>query len=274
MASSAWRTWRSPKGTSVYVPPGRNRGAVLYIFPGIDGFAYGGGITRGHDWFAKILPEGLASIGAVVISRKSDAPWAEVKADAAGGLASLGYSQGRAYALAFSAGGITLLGSALGEPWAKVFLVDPSIPLGFQKTLAAGGTPSGLGPRMEMRFNSRNWGGYKGIQAAMRPLASAINAAGGRAEETTDYHVKFVHDGFAAMLARPNDPSLFGTSGSSTLDAEESEGPVPGRKRRRRALVQRRTVVRGRRRGATTTTWLLVGGGVLALLGILLVLRD
>ena len=261
MRAGGWSRWQSPNGTSVYVPEGGIRGRVLYIFPGIDGFAYGDGITRGHDWFAKILPAEMQSVGAVVIARKSSAPWPEVKADAAQGLAALGYTPGRTYALAFSAGGITLLGSALNEPWTRILLVDPSVPTSFQTALAAGRTPPGVDARIEMRFNSRNWGGFPSIQAALRPLASAVNAAGGRAEETSDYHVKFVTDGFRAMLARPRDPSLFGASGATTPQRAD-------------VVPRRRKAPRGRRvRRATWGTWALVGTGV-AVLTVLLLRRG
>jgi hypothetical protein len=252
-----WRTDTSSRGTTTFVPAGRSRGPLLYVFPGIDGFPYGGGITSGAEWIRKVLPAGMASIGAVVVARKSSAPWPEVQADAAASLAKLGYAPTFSSAMGFSGGAATLLGAPLTTAgWRRVMLVDPSIPPAMQRAVTGGGPIPGIDSRVEMTFHAGNWGGFKSIQAAMRPLADAINRAGGKAVEIKQYHAKFVYDAFAAMQQRPSDPSLFGAERPSFVS---SDAPAESR------AVARRKRAPNRRASTLRRNWLLAGLGAVGL---------
>jgi len=251
-----WRTDASANGTTTFVPAGRTSGPLLYVFPGIDGFPYGGGITSGAAWMRKVLPAGMANVGAIVVARKSSAPWPEVKADADASLARLGYTPTFSSAMGFSGGAAILLGSALTTAgWKRVLLVDPSIPPAMQRAVTGSGPIPGIDPRVEMTFNAANWGGFKAIQAAMRPLADAVNRGGGKAVEVKQYHAKFVHDAFAAMQQRPSDPSLFGTERPSFAP---SDAPAaPGKKRKRK---MRRDPGGDLVEAKTSRRWWIVGG--------------
>lgn len=253
-----WRTDTSARGTTTFVPAGRRSGPLLFIFPGIDGFPYGGGITSGAEWIRKVLPAGMANIGAVVVARKSSAPWPEVKVDADASLAKLGYTPTFSSAMGFSGGAATILGAPLTTAgWKRVMLVDPSIPPAMQRAVTGSGPIPGIDPRVEMTFNAANWGGYKAIQAAMRPLADAVNRGGGKAVEVKQYHAKFVHDAFAAMQQRPSDPSLFGTERPSFVPSDAPDAPAaPGKKGKRKMRRDRGDLVAAK----TSRRWWIVGG--------------
>lgn len=252
-----WRTDTSANGTTTFVPAGRRSGPLLYVFPGIDDFDYGGGLRNGAAWIRKVLPAGMANVGAVVVARKSSAPWSEVKADADASLAKLGYAPTFSSAMGFSGGAAILLGSALTTAgWKRVMLVDPSIPPAMQRAVTGSGPIPGIDQRVEMTFNAGNWGGFKAIQAAMRPLADAVNRGGGKAVEVKQYHAKFVLDGFAAMQQRPSDPSLFGTERPSFVP---SDAPAaPGAKRKRKMRRDRGDLVAAK----VSRRWWVVGGVV------------
>ena len=261
-----WRTDTSGNGTVTFVPAGRSSGPLLYVFPGIDGFPYGGGITKGAEWIRKVLPAGLANVGAVVVARKSSAPWPEVKADSDASLARLGYAPTFSSAMGFSGGAATLLGSALTSAgWKRVMLVDPSIPPAMQRAVKGTGPIPGIDSRVEMTFNAANWGGFPAIQAAMRPLADAVNRAGGKAVEIKQYHAKFVYDAFGAMQQRPSDPSIFGAERPSFAP---STGPVG----ERAIAATKRRAKRATKRGASALrrNWWIAGLGVAALGAVLL----
>jgi len=67
-----------------------------------------------------------------------------------------------------------------------------------------------LDARVEMTFNAKNWKGlFPDTYKALRPLASAINAAGGRAVEYGHYHLKFLREAFRTLPLVPSAPSLF-----------------------------------------------------------------
>ena len=241
-----WRTDTSGNGTVTFVPAGRSSGPLLYVFPGIDGFPYGGGVTKGAEWIRKVLPAGLSSVGAVVVARKSSAPWPEVKADADASLAKLGYTPTFSSAMGFSGGAATILGAPLTTAgWKRVMLVDPSIPPAMQRAVKGTGPIPGIDSRVEMTFNAANWGGFPAIQAAMRPLADAVNRAGGKAVEIKQYHAKFVYDAFGAMQQRPSDPSIFGAERPSFAPSTGSEG-------KHTIAATKRQTKRAARKGAVT----------------------
>jgi hypothetical protein len=200
----------------------------------------------------------MANVGAVVVARKSSAPWLEVKADSDASLAKLGYTPTFTSAMGFSGGAATLLGSALTTAgWKRVMLVDPSIPPAMQRAVTGSAPIPGIDPRVEMTYNAANWSGYKAIQAAMQPLATAINRAGGKAVEIKQYHGKFALDALAAMQQRPSDPSIFGAERPSLVPAVVSGANL---KRKRKLKQDRGELVAAKK----SNRWLWIGGAVLA----------
>jgi hypothetical protein len=187
-------------------------GAVLYVFPGIDGEnLYGKNCTSGAAYIRSVLPPSMAGVGAVVVARNSFAPWESVEKHANASMARLGYTPTKKYALGFSAGGVTLLGNGLADAgWERVFLVDPSVHPRACRALAKNEPVPGLDARVEMTFNAENWKGlFPDTYKALRPLASAINAAGGRAVEYGHYHLKFLREALRTLPLVPSAPSLF-----------------------------------------------------------------
>ena len=185
---------------------------MLYVFPGIDGEnLYGKNCTSGAAYIRSVLPPSLAGVGAVVVARNSFATWESVEKNANASMARLGYTPTKKYALGFSAGGVVLLGNGLTEAgWERVFLVDPSVHPRAARALAKGEPVPGLDARVEMTFNAENWKGlFPDTYKALRPLASAINAAGGRAVEYGHYHLKFLHQALRTLPLVPSAPSLF-----------------------------------------------------------------
>lgn len=209
---SPWRTYRSPSGDVAFVPREWSSGALLYLFPGIDGEnLYGKNFTSGSEYIRSTLPAGLARVCAVVVARNSFATWESVEANARVSLQRLGYTPTVTYALGFSAGGVPLLGNALTTAgWSKVFLVDPSVHPRVCRALARKERVEGLDARVEMTFNSSNWQGlFPDTYKALRPLAAQINSGGGRAVEYGHYHLKFMREAFRTLPLCPDAPSLF-----------------------------------------------------------------
>lgn len=208
-----WRTHYNSAGDAVFIPREWTSGALLYLFPGIDGEnLYGKNCTSGAAYIRSTLPAGLANVCAVVVARNSFATWESVEANARGSLQRLGYTPTVTYALGFSAGGVPLLGNALTTAgWSRVFLVDPSVHPRVCRALARNERVEGLDARVEMTFNSSNWKGlFPDTYKALRPLAAAINSGGGRAVEYGHYHLKFMQEAFRTLPLPPYDaPSLF-----------------------------------------------------------------